>query len=373
MPTYPFTLTMLSPVHIGTGEEIDPNEYVVVEEKRGDVTEYIVDVIDLPAFLGSLTPELRREFDDAVSRNAIFYVRRFIADRCDTRRFRRYSCSTNEEFYNLYREGLTRDASQLQVNTMTRTGADARPYIPGSSLKGSIRTAVVAVRAAEAERRKPGSLESLADREFEPVVLGYRNERGRPEIRADPFRAVRITDAPLPSDTISIDPAEIFAPGRAAGSPDPAGIQMYYEMTFSALDNQTVQARGTIAIDDRLATQPAPRGRGWDFDHCVSQRLTIEEILGACRLFYVDRLEKENEDFYQKHGQAAKAGERLRALAGAMKGNETLIRLGRFSHFECVTVGPPFARPPKRDAGRTRTLAAGELPMGWAKLTIDGM
>ncbi|HOV68365.1 MAG TPA: type III-A CRISPR-associated RAMP protein Csm5, partial [Methanoregulaceae archaeon] len=190
MPTYPFTLTMLSPVHIGTGEEIDPSEYVVTAEKAGDDAQYVVDVLDLPAFLGSLTPAARREFDDAVAKNALFYLRRFVADRCDRRRFRRYWCATGREFYEHYRKGLTSDASQLVVNTMTRTGLDGRPYVPGSSLKGSLRTAVVSTLALEAARdpQIADDLDGIArddhrHREFEPTVLGYRNARGRAEIR----------------------------------------------------------------------------------------------------------------------------------------------------------------------------------------------
>jgi len=380
MPVYDFTLTMLSPVHIGTGEDIGPHEYVV--KPAAQEGQYILHVIDLPAFLGSLSPPDRRAFDEAVARDALFYIRRFVAERVDVDRFSRYWCSTSQEFYQRYQKGLQNDAAQLLVNTMTRTGRDACPYVPGSSLKGALRTAVLSAIAGQ--RRDPAPLHELAARNpsgFEPEVLGYAsrftdrqgNPRTRAEIRADPFRAVKVSDAPLLDDALSVDPVEIFNPSRPAGAPDPAGIQMYYEMTYSVLDGQDVRARGTIAIDDRLPTTRTRRDeRSWAFDACVARPVTVHQILDACRSFYGERLRKEHEDFYRRRGDLERVGNGLMTLVAQMKGHETLVRLGRFSHFECVTVAG-FARPGRRGAGKTRTLAAGELPMGWAELTVEGL
>lgn len=387
MPVYDFTLTMLSPVHIGTGEEIGPHEYVVSKEEVDGSTQYVLDVIDLPAFLGSLSPPDRAKFDQAVALDALFHLRRFLAEHPSVRRFRRYWCSTSQEFYDRYRQALERDASQLLINTMTRTGVLADPYIPGSSLKGSLRTAVLSqVAGAHRDQERLHALAAqagrgpreadFANRDFQAKVLGYQTQgtKGpRAEIRADPFRAVKVSDAPLLEDAMSVDPVEIFNPNRRAGEPDPAGIQMYYEMTFSALDDQDVRARGTIAIDDRLPKRHPPREeRGWPSDHCVAQPITIHQILDACRSFYWARLQNEHEDFYRRRGDLEPVGNRIMELVRQMKGHETLVRLGRFSHFECVTVAG-FARPGPRGAGKTRTLAAGQLPMGWAKLTIEGL
>ncbi len=371
MPTYRYTLTMLSPVHIGSGEELEPSEYVV-SEKNG---QYVVDVLDLPAFLASMTPELRRKFDFAVSGSALHPLRSFIREHCRPGQFRRYWCSTSCEFYERYRKGLQDDRSQLIVNRFVRNPANGVPYIPGSSLKGSIRTAVVnqAVDRADAGKR-PKLVEAAkgrSDREFEPTALDYLSDHKPPEIRADPFRAVKISDAPLPSDAISIDPTQIFKPGVRDGAGDPGKIQMYHEMTFSALDDQEVTASGTIAIDERLARTPVNDGR-WPFKHCVSQAINIEFLLQACRVFYHDRLKAEHEQFYAKNGRTAEAAQKLLKMAEEMKGHQALVRLGRFSHFECVTV-KGFARKPPRGAGTTRTLAAGELPMGWARLTVEGI
>ena len=365
MPTYPYTLTMLSPVHIGSGEELEPSEYIVTREELNGQTQYIVDVIDLPAFLASLTPDARRRFDAAVSGSVLHPLRRFIRENCDPKRFRRYWCSTSGEFYERYMEGLQDDRCRLIVNRMMRTGLDSRPYIPGSSLKGAIRTALIN-QAARLKRIASGGRQ---DRDFEPLALDYMNQRGRGEIRADPFRAVKVTDAPLPPDAISIDPSKIFKPGADGRSGDPAGIQMYHEMTSSAPDKQEITAAGTIAIDERLARTKV---RNWDFEHCVSRPITIHQLLQACNEFYGARLREEHEKFYRKRGDLEEFGSKLLKMVEAMKGNQALVRLGRFSHFECVTIGG-YARNPKRGAGATRTLAAGELPMGWARLTVEGI
>ena len=55
MPAYRMTLTMLSPVHIGTGEEIEPVEYVVRKRANGGDAACLLYSIDLPRMLSRLS------------------------------------------------------------------------------------------------------------------------------------------------------------------------------------------------------------------------------------------------------------------------------------------------------------------------------
>ncbi|MDH7600429.1 MAG: hypothetical protein QHH07_12480 [Sedimentisphaerales bacterium] len=50
------------------------------------------------------------------------------------------------------------------------------------------------------------------------------------------------------------------------------------------------------------------------------------------------------------------------------------LRIGRFSHIECVTVDnyrQPGGRAAKLGWGRTRTLSGGTMAMGWVKACLE--
>ncbi len=366
MPAYRMTLTMLSPVHIGSGEEIDPIEYVVRQEGQGEAARCVLYALDLPALLGRLTDAQRRDFNAAADQAATTYLRKFIAKTVDLHQDVRWQSTCSPETYELYQQGLDSEQSQLRITLMTRDALTGQPYIPGSSIKGALRTAWVSQAAAQYRGRV--DLEVIHERDFEPEVLGYRSEdqrgRIRADIRADPFRAVSVGDAPLCADSNAIDPVEIYKPGRTASQPDPAGILMFYDMTFSAIDDQPITAAGRLTIDERLARTPARGARNWSFDRCVAGAVAAPDLLTACNTFYRPRLQDEIKRF----PRLQTCGRKLQGCVEAMGPTEALIRLGRFSHVECVTVarrgGPPS------QTGTTRSLAAGELPMGWAKLTL---
>ena len=78
MPTYRMTITMLSPVHVGSGEEIDPVEYVVRQESNGGQRTSFLYAIDLPGLLSRLSDAQRREFNKAADLGGTIYLRKFI-------------------------------------------------------------------------------------------------------------------------------------------------------------------------------------------------------------------------------------------------------------------------------------------------------
>jgi len=374
MPIYDLTVTMLSPVHIGTGEELSPDEYTVREIGDG---QYMLHALDLGRLLPDMTGDRRREFDQAVSAASPTMVRRFIDETADLSRHTRWKAATNPELHGLYQRSLQDPALQLAIHPMTRTGLDARAYIPGSSIKGAIRTAILqqildqSPETADLLSRRVGRGGQRDVQLVEAEALGHMNQtRRRPEIRADPFRAVRISDCPLPDVATSVDPVDLVSlrPGRAPAGSDTSGIHLFYEMTFSALDDETIQATGTLAIASELATTPARSARRWDFEHCVSRSISAENILDACRTFYVHRLEEEADRVSQaRPGLTETYGALLQQISDLGDG-EAPIRLGRFSHVECVTLAPPLRRA---SGGNSRGLAAGLLPMGWAKITLS--
>lgn len=365
MPVYRMTLKMLAPVHIGSGEGIDPVEYVVTRKQQGEFTDCHLYALDLPALLSRLHGDQRRKFNVAVENNALFYLRKFIAEVADLARDVRWHAACSEAVYEAYCSGLDNDAAQLIINLMARDAATGRPYIPGSSIKGALRTAWVSHKAAAYAGHE--SLDRIHERDFEPEVLGFRvstGQRPRAEIRADPFRAVRVSDAPLCENSNSIAEVEIYHPQRGSAG-DPGGIRMYYDATFSALDQETITATGHLTIDERLACTSARGARhNWQFEHCVADEIPAEALLRACNEFYQPRLKDELKRF----SFADDVRDILLAEADQIADGAALIRLGRFSHIECVTVNRQGGSPSR--TGTTRSLFAGELPFGWARISL---
>jgi len=400
---YRMTLTPLVPLHVGTGEILSPTDYVIRAFGEGEDAYHVLYALDLSRLLASLSDAERADFCRAADATDPVAVRRWLDARPHlAERFARWSVPVSPRLYGLYRQDLdetrTRGPRELAVHPMTRTGA--RPYIPGSSIKGAIRTAVLqglidegkggaaalAAKYGLESRRRRGSFRREAAC-IEAEVLGYLAPGDRPDLRADPFRAVRVGDAPLrgpaAGDVSAVEPVyhHNIGPARTGGRRrSETGIQMFYEMTYSAFDMtysafddedpaQQVRAEGTLTIDDRLAATDARGAARWSFRRCVSRPLSAGFILEACRRFYTARLEEEAVKVSRAVPEAGEAYAFLKREAGRLAPDtEALVRLGRFSHLECVTLGEPLRRA---RGGRSRTLAPGGVPLGWAVLRLE--
>ncbi len=354
MKHYTMTIQILSPVHIGSGQDIDPLEYLL---KDG-----VFYRLDLPTLLAEMDGALRAEFNRKAAEPNPVILRDFIHRHADPQK---HACFTADggAFETMYLQNLKNPNTRLEITLMTRSPGTWRAYLPGSSVKGAIRTAVVSELAKSKHLRNPNP------KYFEKDVLGFA------DAKQDPFRCVRISDAPLPNAATFIDKAEIFKLNKGIG-PDPAGIQMFYEQCFSMLDGETITATGTLAIDDQLPQKHAFDRRQKKDINAVSMAIDAFDLVKACRAFYLPKMQAEHDTFYTSNAELEECS---RALLDVTYGdNEFPIRLGRFSHVECTTVDG-YRNPRTRKTrdgqplpwGVTRTLSAGSMPMGWAKVRLE--
>ncbi len=121
------TLTATSPVHIGTGQVYHPNEYVVTQTKEGV---QFFSRINQSVFIKGLSPDLREELTDAMMDDGFSLSEFFRAHSLNHTECRRYRI-----------ENHTGKKDPAEIRECIKT-AD-RPFIPGSSLKGAIRTALL--------------------------------------------------------------------------------------------------------------------------------------------------------------------------------------------------------------------------------------
>lgn len=349
MKQYRMTIQILSPVHIGSGQDIDPLEYQV---KNG-----IFYRLNLSAFLQQMTPAQRTEFDRRVSDPNPTVLRDFLYRQVDAEKYACFKADAGG-FEAMYQNNLKNPNTKLQITLMTRSPGSWRAYLPGSSIKGAIRTAVLSELARQTKTlRKP-----VHPKSFEKEVLGCSDPR------TDPFRCLKIADAMLPDAATFIDKTEILKLKKETG-PDPAGIQMFYEQCFSMLDEETIEARGTLELDDQLPMKTYFDKNEQQNKKAVSMNLSISQLVNACKAFYLPKMQEEHSTFYRSNSEVETNSQKL--LAVTYKDNEFPIRLGHFSHVECTTVDE-FRQPYNNKGwGKTRTLSGGIMPMGWAKVRLE--
>ncbi|MBN8454025.1 type III-A CRISPR-associated RAMP protein Csm5 [Accumulibacter sp.] len=192
----PLAISTLSPVHIGCGEVYEPSNFVI-----HDGLLHALDPSDLAAALSD--SERKRLAALAEEREPIGAMQRFFRDAAARlAELARHQVAIVPSLEQEYRDKAGRPTQRARDGEATynlfpiaRTAfrpLDDSPYLPGSSLKGSIRTAYLnhinsgrKLTAAEQAERRP------AGRSVEQRLLGYN----RNQFEKDPFRLLALADA----------------------------------------------------------------------------------------------------------------------------------------------------------------------------------
>lgn len=300
---------------------------------------------------------------ELIDKDNLTVLRQFIADKINPERYSLYSADITKSISHMYTDKLNDFENQLLIEPFFRDGFNQWACLPGSSLKGAIRTAVLDELGHnpvlnEEERRDT--------RLVEPKILKYvepRQGRERAEIRKDPFRTIKIRDIPLPEKSTLITRVENMAVNSRNGRLSPTGVSMNCEVTHSPMTGKSIPFTGELVIAPELAEK---RGVSDRLDTASQPNGIISFICSSCNNFYQDCMQKEYEKFYQDQQEVGKYSQKL--LDTKLGKNECLIRVGRFSHVEGVTLNPPYRHPYNRKYGSSRNLCEGLFPMGWIKL-----
>lgn len=373
---YVYQVTPLTAVHIGTGDSYDPMQYTMKKETQsGKFSIYRYDALSVMEGMDTTQKkELERILDAGDFRKACLFVAgKAREEQC------RYTGVVSPEVFKDYITKQQDPANQLTVDEMYRTPGKDVACLPGSSLKGAIRTAVLE-KEADSFRNK-AELEQLirdrrGSRNFEPVVFGFRtkNRQGRfiNDVQKDPFRGIRFTDgiisAPDPCLVFSI---ENYRPGR--DSPF-AAMHLWVESLWGQFLGGKTKAAGEMTIDSGLLQQ---RALGAAQFFRSGHKDLVSQLLQACHSFYSNVFETEYDRFY-----AGLAPNNLTGLVQQLRKyistkinpeqGEALIRVGRFSQIEAVTINQ-YRQPWNNKWGNSRMLGllnGSYFPLGWAKLKL---
>lgn len=374
---YRAELSPLSPIHVGTGQTCGLLDYVVFQDPPTVKDGFLV-VLDHQKFFDDLPETAMAEFDRLTRDGDIRGLHGLFRQNLNPDRHTRYDSWLPPYLIGVYREALPNPDNQLLIETMIRRPGRSlwKPLLPGSSVKGAIRTAVLSQIGAELPAHRANQLAHSRPHRFESELLGYR------DAKQDPFRCLRVADAVLPSECAVV--RRIVNAGR----PHPhgplvlTGIQMIHDTVDGRISPDHEGEVTTVArldIHDQLPNTQA-RNRKGETHPAVVSGITAQQIVSACNRFYRDKLLREHEDFYAGT-IAGHPSEQLLGLTENLPADTCLLRLGRFSHAESVTVDgfrDPRGRGGKHSTTRNLAVAATDgqrtptclYPMGWLTMRL---
>lgn len=347
-------LEFLTPVYIGSGNELDPLSYVV--RKGSDGKDYLY-LVDIESWLAdnSSNEDILNAFNEMTFQDLRIYVAKNIP-------LSNYVLESipisSAEFTKTYNKMLRnkKDENQLLVELMPRNNVQHRPYIPGSSIKGAIRTAI-ANQHINIKKDDKSNWRDLNKAIFGPPI-------------EDILKYLKLSDAALPpSSTQIVQPLEISKnPERK--SKTSKNFKNFAETTQSLALTNGLNTFIKISLNSSPPTPSLPKKNR-------VRPFVLEDLFQWLNDFYIQKYRQEIKKFYQQFHleYISKNLEQINQKVDSIEKNSqrsALLRIGHYSHVECVTLND-LRQPKTRNNkyGTTRTLAEGKVPFGWVKVSID--
>jgi len=312
-------LQVVTPVHVGCDDVYEPTGFVVDEGKDRMI------IFDPTDFIQGLDESDRERFS-AICRKgtieSIIELYRFLRNRPAEGR----AVSLCRGFSEQYRRVLDLSAKeargQLNRFEIKRTSfcpSDHRPYIPGSAIKGALRTAYLNALAQRGPAHKlnlhqeKGGKKGRDDRHkvLESKLLSLERVPFKDRISQDPFRLVKVSDfMPVGKAETKIMYAVNWKKGPSGG--EGRGPYQMLEMVMP----------GTSFVGEIRVDTPQTKD-------AVSIAFELKEMLEGCHWFF----QKENQrEANELKGVGCKTPAQAKANGGFP------FRVGFHSGAECVTI-----------------------------------
>lgn len=383
---YKLTLEPLTGIHIGTGEKLTPLDYHIIETPN-KIKKYVKFSSDriLANLVQSSNKKQLDEFYNIskISKDEIDEMKRlrkFFQHKITSERSEGidYQCNCTLEFSDLYEKNIEKSPLEnaAEVIQMYRPAGSKTPVIPGSSIKGAIRTAILNAFLSDTDDdmrstyRQEYEKYKEEKKEFNPVLQGKLLNFSDPT--NDPFRLVSFADATFPvrgSQLVGFL-KNIKKTQTVSG-----------EVQLKAIDKLQIQAEiipGTLLLKNSLTATSILTLNPTLLSE-IEEPITIDTLIDACRWFYASEFNLEYDKFYEEAFENEKFIKGLKAEIKKYNEevedpNTFIIRLGRWSQIEYVTFEKNFRSSiHKNGAGGTRTVfnyRGHYAPMGWCKCTI---
>lgn len=369
MTTLRFWATALTPVHIGGGA-LAMEDCLIRDDWLVCFNPHAV-LRDMPA-------AGRHEYQRRIDANDFPAALRLLREHCRLPHHERFRTRLGADARPLLAEMVEHPQQRGDVQPLLRDPHSGALRVPGSSVKGAIRTAVVNAYVQTDLHRVQAAVQAEPDRSkrrwrLEDAALLMDHQ----DPATDPLRFLKVSDAAAPPDAARLDRITLYKAGKP---PRDDGRPLFCERLRSRADEAeppvfTVE----IHLDEDIRQPRTARRIDWHF------------LAAACNAFYIKRMEAELRQFFGRdkrrearfgaEGLIKWTGERL-LIARRIQERGLLLRLGRYSHFESHSVDDlregrdERKRQPLHGMGGSRVLCetAGGLrvPFGWVVLMREG-
>ena len=298
-----FRLTLASPVHVGCGEVYEPMNFVIDEDSMELIS------FDTGYFMSLLT-------DDELAKLSTICRKGTVASLQELYKFMRNhshvargtAIKVSEAFMNHYKDVLekpsnkfVRELNMFEINRTFFNPIENEPVIPGSAIKGAIRTAVLNFRNNGSSR--PQFKGRNASKSMEERLLQYSFKN----MGSDPFRLVKVSDF-VPSDNVK---RRICYAVDIKKRPSEKDASAPYQM------QEMIEAGSSFW--GSITVSGAPRS--------IRKPVTMDEIKNAMTMFYGTEKKREEREL---------SGIQVKPVS--LEGHYLPLRIGRHSGAECVTV-----------------------------------
>lgn len=333
--TVPIALTPLTPIHVGCGEDFEPTNYVIDD---GFLHEFDAARVEWSAAeRDELVRAANRPADEAIRAVQSFFFRNRV--KCIPTSRHKVPVAIGVEEWYLSRVGKVaqREAggrtvsNQLQIERTAHHPHTGRPYLPGSSLKGSIRTAWLNhLDPSPVIERDPARAPGERSSGIEAELLGGAFSK-------DPFRLVKVADA----SGENVASRVLFCVDRDK--------EQKLSRTGERIEKNLFVLRETIvggqyrALSAEIRFDRLPNITDSDKTPAKDKRIGgFADLARACNRFYLPRL-KSDLALVRRRFTDDPWLDRLDKLLAALQpdfeaGRSMLIRVGRHSGAECVTL-----------------------------------
>jgi CRISPR-associated protein Csm5 len=318
-----FRAVPLTPIHIGDGTELLPDHYRI----KAHAGEPSLELFEPAEVLAAMPPPLLRQYVEILRYGKLRYaydvLQRSVRPEHVLARI-----PVSQESAKELQKALTEIRRSGAVQPFIRSGR--QPFIPGSSIKGALRTALLSALAAKHAVKLTGE---MRDKHRTLVREAFRMRRN--DTADDPFRFVHVADVPIPKERTRIDRVRIIKKGAS-----PKGIQMHYERLLAIADGRSeeeVQLDAVIEVDEEGLR--ACRARRPDAAPQID--ISWNELRQAVNRFHWAIWQEERRHF-SEFFQTKPMLDRIEKLAqteiSKPDARVMLLRLGRFGHFESKSV-----------------------------------
>ena len=307
--THYFRLKVVSPLHIGCDEVYEPTSFVIDEQQQELIN---FDPFD---FLKKLDDGERQKFSSICQKGTItslLEIYQFIRRHASLAAGEKVAVSPSlvQHYQNTLalpanEKKIQQELNNFLISRTTFSPMTNLPYVPGSAIKGSIRTAVLNLR--NQGRSQPAFTGKSAARELQENLLSFQFNK----LETDPFRMVKVSDF-MPVTKAKRRVAYAVDCKKRPSVRDAQALHQILETVEPG-----AEFIGTITI----ANPDAKAG--------IKRPVDMAEVRNAIRTFYGAEKNREEQEL-----QAIGVGKSAVSISNA----GALIRLGRHSGAECVTV-----------------------------------